>query len=182
MLHKSFRLPLAVVGLAAAAGGGLVAVPAVAQDPGKTLTARGGTTMRPNHSVLDTQRFTPGSLTIAPNATLTLRDRTINGEPHTVSIVKATDLPKRASQVGRCYEGGVCARLEQAHTGGEESQGPPKNPVVNVGKEGLDQPGDSVFFMKDAGTTKIKVSAARGANLRFLCIIHPQMQGLIKVR
>ena len=181
-MNKSLRLPLVVAGLTATAAAGLVAVPAIAQDSAETLTARGGTTMRPNHSTLDTQRFTPGSVTIAPNGTLTLRDRTTNGDPHTVSIVKATQLPKRASQVGRCYEGGVCSQLEQAHTGGEEPQGPPKNLVVNVGKAGLDQPGDSVFFMKDAGTTKIKVSAARGANLRFLCIIHPQMQGTIKVR
>lgn len=181
-MTKAHRLPLVAAGLTIAAAGGFVAVPAVAQDSSSTLTARGGTTMRPNHSTLDTQRFTPGSVTIAPNGTLTLRDRTTNGEPHTLSVVKATQLPKRASQVGRCFQGGPCAQLEQAHTGGEEPEGPPKNPVVNVGKAGLDQPGDSVFFMKDAGPTKIKVSAARGANLRFMCIIHPQMQGTIKVR
>ena len=177
MAHRSHLLLAGTAVLTAAA----VAVPAFAQG-GATLTARGGPTMRPNHSTLDTQRFTPGSTTIAPNGTLTVTDKTTAGDPHTISIVRATQLPKTARQVGRCYQGGPCAQLEEAHTGGEQTDGPPKNIVVNVGEDGLDQPGDSAFFMKGSPALKIKVSAARGTNLRFMCIIHPQMQGTIKVR
>ena len=178
-MSRRTHLALAGAALLSAA----VAVPATAQDGGKTtatLTARGGTTMKPNHSVTDTQRYSPGSVTIAPGGTLTVRDKTANSEPHTISLVKATQLPKTSRQIGSCFEGGPCSTIERAHTEGEEPQGPPKNMVVNVGKDGFDQPGDSAFFMKKAIT--LKVTAARGANLKFLCIIHPQMQGTIKVR
>ena len=82
--------------------------------------------------------------------------------------------------MNKCYEGGPCSALEAAHTGGEEGDGPPKNPVVNVGEDGFDQVGDSVVLM--GKTTKVKVSAAKGKNLSYLCAIHPWMQGTIKSR
>lgn len=166
--------------VAAALAGTAVAVPAIAQNGSAKIIIKGGAKMKPGKSITDTQRFTPLSATVKAGGTLTIVNKAKSKDPHTVSIVKRSELPRTAAGMNKCYEGGPCAALEQAHTGGEEGEGPPKNPVVNVGEDGFDQPGDSVVLM--AKTTRVKVSAAKGRNLSYLCAIHPWMQGTIKSR
>ena len=53
-------------------------------------------------------------------------------------------------------------------------------PVVNAGEPGLDAPGDSLFFFDDTSISA-PVTAPSGTTLKYLCAIHPWMQGTIVV-
>lgn len=139
-----------------------------------TLTARSGSKVVINKSYSDTSRFSPGAVTIKSGGTLTVKN--VGGAPHTISIVKRSQLPRTTKQVDQCK---VCEDLAKAHEADPNSDAPPKKPIVDVGLPGLDQPGDSIFFMK---TTKAKVSAKKGSNLYFVCAIHSWMQGKLQVK
>jgi plastocyanin len=123
-------------------------------------------------------RFDKDRYKIRSGATLTIVNR--SDEPHTFSVVKKSQAPRTIRQAGKCFESGACAALAQAH-GFPEGEGPPANPVVNVGGPGLDAPGDSIFLDPKARTT-IQVTAKKGKKLYFMCIIHPQMQASLAVR
>jgi hypothetical protein len=50
-----------------------------------------------------------------------------------------------------------------------------------VGPPGLDQPGDSLLIDAEQPVTRARVTAAPGTTLHFICVIHPWMQGKLKV-
>jgi hypothetical protein len=52
---------------------------------------------------------------------------------------------------------------------------------VDVGAPGYDQPGDPTFVAPHARVS-FKVTAPAGTTLRFICAIHPWMQGRIEIR
>ena len=54
-------------------------------------------------------------------------------------------------------------------------------PVVDVGSPGFNEPGDSLFFGQGESISA-DVTAAPGTTLKYLCAIHPWMQGTITVR
>lgn len=181
----SRRIPLALVGagaLAAAAIGAGTASADKAQtaQSSTTITVRGGVTVRPNHSVTDTQRFSPGTRTVSPGATITIRNRARTQDPHTFSLVRRTQIPRTARRVNSCFEGGPCGEFFRAHEV-PEGDGPPGKPVVNVGEEGFDQAGDSVVFA-GRDPVRVRITADRGTNLYFLCAVHPWMSGRVRVR
>jgi hypothetical protein len=123
-------------------------------------------------------RFGEDSYKFKSGATITINNK--SDEPHTFSLVKKSQAPRNLKQAGKCFESGACAALAQAHAF-PEGDGPPGNPVVNVGGPGFDGPGDSVFF-DPKSKTKIQITAKKGQTLYFMCILHPQMQSRIKVR
>jgi plastocyanin len=142
-----------------------------------TLTASSGTKVAINKYIQDTSHWAPGTVTIASGGTLTLKEK--GGADHSFSIVKASDLPKTAKAVEACK---VCQKLATAHGVDPNDQSkPPTNPVVNVGATGVDQPGDSVL-MAPKKTEKVKITAKAGTTLRFMCAVHPWMQGKITVK
>jgi hypothetical protein len=53
--------------------------------------------------------------------------------------------------------------------------------VVNAGKPGLNQPGDSLLIDADHPVTRARVTASPGTTLHFICVIHPWMQGKLRV-
>ena len=57
-------------------------------------------------------------------------------------------------------------------------------PVVDVGAPGFNEPGDSLFFVAEEpfNTISAQVTAPAGTTLKYLCAIHPWMQGTITVR
>jgi plastocyanin len=145
------------------------------------ITIRGGESFKPNAFVTDTQRYVPGTTPIRSGGTVTLTNAT--DDPHTLSIVKRSELPRTVGQVNNC---GVCGTITQAHgvdPNGPPTEGPPPIPVVDGGAAGFDQPGDSIFVgPKGSGSTvKFKVTAKAGTTLHYLCIIHPWMQGRLRV-
>lgn len=144
-----------------------------------TLVVKGGTVLKPGKAIIDNMRYTPMTKAIKSGSTLTIQNKT--GAPHTLSIVKKSVLPKTAAQMEKFFESPVMGEFMQAHeVDPENEEAPPGKPLVDVGAEGFDQAGDSVFY---AGKTqKITVSAKGGTDLSYLCLIHPWMQGTLKVK
>ena len=137
--------------------------------------------MVPNRSVTDTMRFNRDVLTVQTGGKITLIDRT--KQPHSFSVVKRGQVPKNLRQLDACYGKGPCDDLAVAHGAinpdtGEEQE--PTTPLVNVGKDGFNAPGDSVLMPPD-GRTSVKVSGAAGSTLNMICAIHPWMQNKVKV-
>jgi plastocyanin len=179
----------AVVVIAAA-----IAVPAFAATAPKrvTQTTLGGAKFVPNRLFADTMHFKLGTITIKSGGTITFTDKT--KAPHTFSIVKKRQVPRTARAVDACFGKGPCDEIAMAHGAinpdtGEEQD--PTTPLVNAGKAGFNQPGDSIVLQPAGGAssakahaskTSVKVTAPAGKTLSFICAIHPWMQGKIQVR
>ena len=136
----------------------------------------GGTSMTAGESITDDQHFTPQDLSVKSGATVKLVNKAKTEDPHTISLVKKSDLPKTAAQAFNCD---ACNAVLGSHA--PNDQGVPGMPVVDVGQPGYDQPGDSTFVAPKAKIS-FKVTAKKGASLYYLCAIHPWMQGKIKVK
>jgi plastocyanin len=137
----------------------------------------GGTSMDPGKSITDDQHFTPQDLEVKSGATVKLVNKAKTEDPHTISLVKKSDLPKTASQAFNCA---ACNAALGSHEANEQT-GDIGKPVVDVGQPGYDQPGDSTF-VAPKGKISFKIAAKKGTTLYYLCAIHPWMQGKIKVK
>jgi plastocyanin len=171
-----------------------VAVPALAATAPKHVreTTIGGEKFIPNRMVADTMHFKLGTIQIRSGGTITFVDKTKNA--HTFSVVKKGQVPRTARAVDNCFGKGPCDEIAIAHGAvnpdtGEEQE--PTTPLVNVGKAGFNQPGDSVVLAPGGGAaaakahaskTNVKITAPKGKTLYFICAIHPWMQGKVEVR
>lgn len=160
----------------------VVVVPAVAQPaPSKaTLQAVGKVTFKANRYVKDGMRFNLDTVRIKQGGKLTLVDKT--KQPHSFSLVKKGQLPTNMRQMENCFGKGPCDEFAVAHGAinpetGEEQE--PTTPLVNVGKAGFNQPGDSVVIPPN-GKAKVDITGAK--DLYYLCAIHPWMLGNVDVR
>jgi plastocyanin len=170
---------LAVPGLALLIVAAIV-VPAVAQPSASArvrLTAIGGVTFKPNRYIQDNMRFNKNSISADRGDTIVLNDRT--RQPHTFSVVRRGQVPRRVRQIDACFEGGPCGELFVKHGAvnpdtGEEQE--PTTPLVNAGREGFNQPGDSVLIPPN-GRATVRVTGSR--DMYYICAIHPWMQGKV---
>ena len=142
-----------------------------------------------NRYVQDAMRFVPGTVAVKSGCMLTFEFATRGqSESHSLSIVRPSDLPKTAAQMEKCK---VCGRIAAGHLA---QPGRPPGPtnriahwIVNAGKPGLDVPGDSIVIAEAKVAPRghqrvtVTVSAPAGATLRFICGLHPWMQGKIVV-
>jgi plastocyanin len=172
----------------------LVAVPALAATAPKhvTETTIGGEKFIPNRLIADTMHFKLGTIRIQSGGTLTFVDKT--KDAHTFSVVKKGQVPRTARAVDNCFGKGPCDEIAIAHGAvnpdtGEEQE--PTTPLVNAGKAGFNQPGDSIILPPAGGAaaakaraskTNVKITAPKGKTLYFICAIHPWMQGKVEVR
>jgi plastocyanin len=142
---------------------------------------RGATSFKPNAYIKDSVHFEAGTVTIRSGARVTVTNS--SQEPHTLSIVSRSQLPRTIQQIENCH---VCAAIGKSHgVSGEGPQsGPPANPLVNVGPIGFGTPGDSIAIgpAGHGGQVSFKVTARPGTTLRFMCVIHPWMQGRFLVK
>lgn len=146
------------------------------------VTIKGGTTFKANGFIKDSVHFSPGPVTVSSGGTVTVRN--VSADGHTLSIVKASQVPHSLAQIENC---GICGEIAKSHgvnPEGPPASGPPPITLVNVGGAGFDAPGDSVFIgPKGHGSTvTFKVTAAPGTTLSFMCAIHPWMQGRFQVK
>lgn len=125
-----------------------------------TVQIQGTQTFVPNAKIELTFHFTPGTISVHSGSTAQWVDAT--SDPHTITIVKAGQVPSTINQVFNCK---VC-----------QSQAP----SADVGAPGLDTPGDSLF-VKPSGSVSAPVTATPGTVLHYICVFHPWMQGLINV-
>jgi plastocyanin len=178
------RRKRACAGLAAAVAviAAAFAVPAIAAAPPAkvTQTVVGGGKFVPNRYVQDGLHFKLDRVNIRKGGTLTLVDK--SKAPHTFSIVKKGQVPRTLRGLDACFEKGPCGKLAVEHGAvdpvtGEEKD--PDTPLVNAGKAGFNQPGDSVLI-PPGGNTKVKITS--GGPLYYVCIIHPWMQGAVNAK
>jgi hypothetical protein len=169
----------AIVAVVAALGvSALVIGPAVAAGGGPAkLRIVGGVTVKPGTSITDDQRFAARNLRVRSGQTVRLRNRARTEDPHTLSLVRRRDLPRTPAETFECE---ACGPFFGAHQVNEET-GDVGQPLVNVGKEGFDQPGDSIF-VPPGGTVRFDVTADEGRTLYYLCAVHAWMQGKLRVR
>jgi plastocyanin len=148
----------------------------------------GGPFFVPGKRIGDDVRFNPNS-TVKSGGTIKVVN---NGDPaagpHTISLLKASALPKTMAQAEPCFEfQGVCAPLVAAHQVNPETQEPA---VIeyNAGAAGFDTmgddktAGDSLFIAPGQKRASFKVTARKGSKLTYFCAVHPWMQGKITVK
>ena len=106
--------------------------------------------------------------------------------PHTFTLIKKNRLPKTKKEIKACekLELAVCVNGAEAHEVNLMTF-EVNRPKVEVGKKGWDQAfgkiGDS-WYTETAGEHNTrKVSADDGKTLHYYCLVHPFMQGKIKV-
>jgi plastocyanin len=149
------------------------------------LAKDNGVSIKPNKYMQDNMFFSPGTVTVKSGQTLTFRFANANSmEPHTLTIVRKSDLPRTGMQAENCS---ACLRYAAGHLKNPKAEPGNNNPIVhwilNKGKPGLDTVGDSIAI-QEPGPHKsitVKVTAPAGTTLYFLCAVHPWMQGKIVV-
>jgi len=184
-------------GVAVALVAAVAAVAAVTQS-GSGTKACGATVKVTDHEkfvvnryALDAMRYVPGTATVRSGCTLRFTFATPDQDvPHSISIVKKSELPKTAAEMQSCK---VCKEIKAEHVKDPTEPAGPHNPIlhwiVNVGRPGLDVPGDSISIFEDADkgappghkSVAIRVSAPPGTVLHYICGMHPWMQGAIVV-
>jgi hypothetical protein len=163
------------------------AVPATGatQAPTKaSVNAVGTLTFVNNRFFKEGFHWNKDSYSIRSGGTITLHNLTGGGAPHTFSIVKKSDLPRKIADADKCFSPtGACGKVTAEHQF-PEGDGPPK--VIRVdGGDGFNKPYDSIVLNSKGergSTAKVKITAKRGTELYFMCVLHPQMQSEIHVR
>ena len=169
------RLIAATLGIFAIAAG-----PAFAAPKKNTITAVGGMKVKANAYVQDGQRWDADTYSIKSGATVTLRDKTTDGQPHTLSLIKS--VPKTAAQIMGCQ---ACQPLNLGHEV-DMMSGNVGKPLIEAGAAGFETAGDKdaagdSIYLPSKGKVTFKVTAKKGTTLNFVCAVHPWMQGSIPV-
>ena len=187
MLDARRRRLLAIVAAAAGAAGVLAATAAAATEhqSGARIRVLDGTKVSINRFLQDNLHFTPGTITVRSGSELTFSygDKG-QQDPHTITIVPKGSLPRTPQQVFNCR---ICQQLATPHLKNPKAPPSDTNTIVhftlNKGQPGLDTVGDSIAIAPKGAhrTHSIVVSAPAGTTLRFVCAVHPWMQGTIRV-
>ena len=168
--HRRAAAVTAVVALVAAVGAG-------SAHAAKTVLTRGGDEFAPNEFVRSSLRFAPGTITVRPGERVTWVDGDQSRDPHTVTVVNARNVPDTIEEVFECQ---VCG-LAGAHL---EDPNDPSSGIatfrLNAGPPGFNTEGDSILFM-DGQRISARINTTAGRTLRYICAIHPWMQGAIRV-
>lgn len=106
--------------------------------------------------------------------------------PHTFTLVTRKDLPATKNQMKKCgkFQLEVCQRVLRVQRANPMT-GEVKKPNVDKGKKGWDRrfgfTGDTWFTQEKGDSESRKVSAKAGTTLYYFCVVHPEMNGKIKV-
>ncbi|SRR6266542_6904733 len=140
--------------------------------------------MVPNKYIQDGVHFAPGTVTVASGGTLTFEYGDKEQEPHTLTVVPKSGLPKTAAQAENCA---ACQKYATPHLKNPKAPPDEHNPIVHwtlsKGNPGFDTVGDSLAIQPGAHKKiNVKVTAPAGTTLYFVCAVHPWMQGKIVVK
>jgi plastocyanin len=159
---------LSLVGIVPAATG-------APQDGGVLAVTKGTEVFDINGGAVATFRFAPEVITVPSGTKVTWKHLDTGRDPHTITIVTSR------SQLPHDFEGANCKACQAAEKG-HFPNGKRPVPVLNKGAPGLDREGDSLLIAPHRGASASAViSAPAGTTLYYVCIIHPWMQGTIKV-
>lgn len=187
MMNRKLAAGVAGLCLAVGVAGVASAANTAAVSNKATIKAVQTLKMVPNRYIQDGLRWDKDVYKIKSGGTLTVVNNAPNEGPHTLTVVKKTDLPKTAAQAFNCK---ICNKLAAAHGADPNSDAPPKfqyleNGVGQATPPKLDRPGDSgvtsVTQPKKGEKISFKVTAKKGSELYLLCIIHPWMQAELQV-
>jgi hypothetical protein len=175
-----------VAGAALLAAGGSGATAATTADTHDSVTVKQSYSLKmvPNRYFQSNMRWNRDTYTVQTGGKLTLLFNKDQEGPHTLSVVKARDLPDNAREANNCK---ACNAIGEAHGADPNSDAPPKFPFVENGKgqkkpASFDRPGDSMLTGPKRGSkVTVDVTAPAGRTLSFLCAIHTQMQAKLKV-
>ena len=185
---KNRKRVAGVAALSLAAGASAVALAAnsAAVPRSITIKEKAGLKMVPNRYLRDGLRWNKDVYTVKSGGTVTVVNNASNEGPHTLSVVRKSELPRNARQMNNCA---ACRELGAAHGANPSGNTPPKyqfleNGVGASSPPNLDRPGDSGVTGPGNKNEKITfgVGAKKGTNLYFLCLIHPWMQAELRVR
>jgi hypothetical protein len=107
--------------------------------------------------------------------------------PHTFTLVEKENLPKTKKQVKDCekFKSEFCLGIVEDHKV-DLKTGKIGKPSIDVGEKGWDKSygkrGDSWVAEAEGDSQTRKVSAKAGTTLYYFCVVHPFMQGKLKVK
>ncbi|MFL5895878.1 MAG: hypothetical protein ACJ76Z_12305 [Thermoleophilaceae bacterium] len=187
MKHRNIAVGAAALALLVAGTSVAVAANSAAAPAKVTLKQTQTLKFKPNRYFQDGLRWNKDVYTVRHNGTLHVVATVVSEGPHTFTVVREKDLPRTAAQANHCK---ICEKLGQAHGAPEgESNAPPKfqfleNGVGQNTAPSVDRPGDSGITGsgKKGEFINLKVTAKKGKELYFMCIIHPQMQAKVLVK
>lgn len=175
----------AATGLVAALGGGS---PASADQGAQAQASSTASTVSMRFDKLG-PRFT-GSTKVTAGQSLRIRNLSDPKKigPHTFTLVAANALPRSPKAMKTCFTPGkLCMTAAIAHEFDEKTE-KVNRPLVEAGLPGWDRrfsrkvkQGDSWYSETKGEEFQQVVSAKPGTVLRYLCVVHPEMQGKIKV-
>jgi plastocyanin len=165
----------------AVAGGSATASPSAGKQGGAALI-----TMEKDGKKL----FFEGPETVAPGQKLKIQNLTNPRQvgPHTFSLVGQSTLPETNKEIRKCSRqfAGICGAIAKWHKVDLESGEVGRNPV-KTGADGWDRAGnlkrkgDSWVSEKENQSFAQEVTAPEGKVLHFICAVHAEMQGEIRV-
>jgi plastocyanin len=146
---------------------------------GRTITSRGDDSFVPNSKIMATLKFSPGDINITSGETLTFTHGDKTQDPHTLSIVDASEVPATIDDVFNCGSPGtVCDDIFSAFPGE-----PTSSQFVDAAGPGAGIDGRlDTLFLLPGDSISAPVTAAPGTDLYYICAIHAWMQGVIHVR
>jgi hypothetical protein len=177
------KLIVGAVALCLTASGAGAALAAKKAPTHATVNAVQKVQFKINRYVKDGLRWQKDVYKVRSGGTLHIVNKAEDG-PHTLSIVKRSDMPRTVKQINQCK---VCKQIGQEHGADPNSEAPPTHLFVDdgVGQDtpaNFDKPGDSVFVGPQPGASAdAKITAAKGTTLFFMCAIHPWMQAKVIV-
>ena len=140
----------------------------------------------PNRYFQDGLRWDKDVYKVKSGGTITVVNDAAGEGPHTFTVVKKKDLPLTEKAMNRCA---ICQKLGEAHGADPNSDAPPKfqyleNGVGQNTPPNVDRPGDSGVTGpgKKGEHISFKVTAKKGTQLYFMCLIHPWMQAKVQVQ
>jgi hypothetical protein len=181
----SRRLLAAATTLTLVAGVTTIASAASSAPNKATIKVSQKLLMKPNRYIQDGLRWDKDVYRVKSGGTLHVVNTVATEGPHTFTVVAKKDIPKTAAQAFNCK---ICKKLGQAHGADPNSDAPPKFPFLENGvgqatPPNVDRPGDSgvTGAGKKGESIDLKVTAKKGSELYFMCLIHPWMQAEVDV-
>ena len=177
---------------AARYGGATATVLALALIGGPTVLAQDDGADEPSTITMEAQGkrlIFDGPATVAKGDELRIVNDTSVAKhgPHTFSLAKQSVLPDSPKEFRQCFTPGkVCMRIANAHKLDPRTNKVGR-PLIDVGAKGWNRSftdkriGDSWYTERKDDSFTRRVTASAGTTLRFICAVHPDMQGKIRV-
>ena len=186
MKLTKLRAAAVATAVVAVGAGGVASISAAAPNADK---AGGGKTAKIKMEAQGKDLFFSGPKKVEKGTKLKIVNKTLPSKvgPHTFTLIKKNRLPKTKQEIKKCenVKLAVCVNAVQGARGRPADTFEVNRPKVEVGRKGWDKSfgktGDSWFTEPQGAHNTRKVSANDGKTLYYFCLVHPFMQGKIKV-